>query len=298
MDGSTWFRVTARVGHGSDPPDALDTESRIEIVTDVLRQAGSPAVERRDPTTDEEDATTLLAAYPSMGEATDARDLALSAGATYARVDPVGDDGLDAWRPYASTYRTGPFRIVPPWLVESNADADGHLLVVDPVHSFGSGSHPTSRLVLGELADVIAPGVSVLDVGCGSGILSVGAALLGAASVHGIDVDPLAPEVTRTNAERNGMAGVVTASNATLAEVAARGETFDVVVANILASVLVELASDLAAVTARGGCLVVSGLLADRWARTIERIVDGTALVACPPRIEEGWVSVRLDHLG
>lgn len=311
MDASTWFRVTAvvertrgdRSGDGpADPagdrsagdverPDLRHAEVIADLVVDALWQAGTPAVEEQETTA----SRTFLAGYPSEEAADAAAAAARRAGADSVEVGSILDDGLDGWRAHAAPHRTGPFTVVPPWL-DAPATPGSRPLVIDPGRSFGSGSHPTSRLVLAALEPLVTRSTTALDVGCGSGILAIGSVLLGAASAHGIDVDPDAPAVTLANAAANGVADRVTASDEPLGAVAASGRRFEVVAANLLAPILVELAEPLRTVVAPGGTLVVSGLLADRWRSTVDVLTAGSDLVAAEPTREGDWVAVALGR--
>lgn len=144
--------------------------------------------------------------------------------------------------------------IVPSWC--DPVDPQAINLVLDPGLAFGTGSHPTTRLCLRWLDAHLEPGQSVLDYGCGSGILAIAAAKLGAGRVTGVDLDVQAIEASRANAERNG----VTAHFALPDAIAA--DRVDVVVANILANPLQLLAPVLAARVRDGGAIVLSGILA------------------------------------
>jgi ribosomal protein L11 methyltransferase len=115
-----------------------------------------------------------------------------------ARVDEVEDGWEDRWREFHRPVRVGPLWIGPPW---ETPDVDATSVVIDPGRAFGTGAHPTTQLCL-ELLLEQPPG-SVLDVGCGSGVLSIAAALLGHAPVVAFDVDPNAAEATRANAAAN-----------------------------------------------------------------------------------------------
>jgi len=146
--------------------------------------------------------------------------------------------------------------IVPSW--HETPDPVAVNLILDPGMAFGTGSHPTTRLCLEWLERNVAAGCTVLDYGCGSGILAIAAARLGAARVAGVDIDPQAVEAARANAERNG----VTALFADSAQPVA-GE-YDLVVANILSNPLRVLAPAICAHVRSGGRLALSGILREQ----------------------------------
>jgi ribosomal protein L11 methyltransferase len=169
--------------------------------------------------------------------------------------------------------------IVPSW--HAPAD-DGRIpIVLDPGLAFGTGSHPTTRLCLQWLERHLHPGATVIDYGCGSGILGIAAARLGASAVVGIDIDPQAIASTRDNAAANGVAVDARAS------LDARPQPADVVVANILSSPLKLLAPVLVDLVRPGGALVLSGVL--------ERQIDEVAAAYAPrlalsvDGLAEGW---------
>ena len=146
--------------------------------------------------------------------------------------------------------------IVPSW--HETPDPVAVNLILDPGMAFGTGSHPTTRLCLEWWERNVAAGCTVLDYGCGSGILAIAAARLGAARVAGVDIDPQAVEAARANAERNG----VTALFADSAQPVA-GE-YDLVVANILSNPLRVLAPAICAHVRSGGRLALSGILREQ----------------------------------
>ena len=151
---------------------------------------------------------------------------------------------------------SGRLWIVPSW--HEAPDSEAINLILDPGMAFGTGSHPTTRLCLEWLERTVATGDTLLDYGCGSGILAIAAAKLGAASVAGVDIDPQAVEAANANAERNG----VVARFADSAEALA-GE-YDVVVANILSNPLRVLAPAICAHVRSGGRLALSGILREQ----------------------------------
>ena len=143
--------------------------------------------------------------------------------------------------------------IVPSWHVAPNPDAIN--LVLDPGLAFGTGSHPTTRLCLEWLCEKVSRGGTALDYGCGSGILALAAAKLGAESVVGVDIDERALEAAAENASRNGVSLRLLHSQQPLTE------QFDLVVANILTNPLCVLAPLIAGKVAPGGRLALSGVL-------------------------------------
>ncbi len=208
------------------------------------------------------------------------------------------EDWAQAWK---KAYKPLPVGrrlvIVPAWL--ENPHPDRVPVFIEPGMAFGTGMHPTTRLVLLEV-ERLAPGQArVLDVGCGSGILSLAALRLGAAQALGLDVDPVAVEVARANAARNGLADRFSARVGSL-EALQPGQvpftTAGLVLANILAPVLVELLrSGLAAAVEPGGHVVLSGILADQAAGVAEAARQAGLRVVRQQR-EGDWVALTAQR--
>jgi ribosomal protein L11 methyltransferase len=181
----------------------------------------------------------------------------------------VPADWSDRWRTFHKPARAGPFWVGPGW---EGAPEDALAIVIDPGLAFGTGAHATTRLCL-ELLPTLPLG-ALLDVGCGSGVLSVAARKLGFSPVHAIDDDPLAVETTRTNAERNGVDVDARVADAATAELPAA----DAVVANIALDVVESIAARVATSE-----LVTSGYLtgerprASGWEHVETRSLDGWA---------------------
>jgi ribosomal protein L11 methyltransferase len=195
----------------------------------------------------------LLVGWFADEEAAEAARAAF--GGSVARVPD--EDWGEGWKKDFRPLDVGRVRVRPSWIDEP-APPGAVEVVLDPGMAFGTGTHPTTALCLAALSDLVGarPGASVLDVGTGSGLLAIAARKLGAGRVAGNDEDPVAVRVARENAEQNGVALELTGAPAD--EIPG---TFDVVVANILANVLVALAPSLAAKVAPGGVLVLSGIL-------------------------------------
>ena len=173
--------------------------------------------------------------------------------------------------------------IVPSW--HEAPDPAAINIELDPGMAFGTGSHPTTRLCLEWLCDSVTPGCSVLDYGCGSGILAIAAAKLGAGDVLGVDIDEKAVEAARDNAERNATTIRLQHSGTPV------GDTFDVVVANILTNPLCVLAPAIAARVAPGGKVALSGVLETQAEQVIEAWAPFIALQV--GATHEGWIRLE-----
>lgn len=176
--------------------------------------------------------------------------------------------------------------IVPSWHDAPNKDAIN--IEMDPGMAFGTGSHPTTRLCLQWLLDAVKPGDSVLDYGCGSGILGIAAAKLGASCVLGVDIDEHAVTASRANAERNGIA---TDRAEWLSSAQQLAGQYDLVVANILTNPLCVLAPGIAARVAAGGRLALSGVLAAQAEQVIDAYAPWIALHVGAEH--DGWIRLE-----
>ena len=176
------------------------------------------------------------------------------------------------------------------WIVPSWHDApqpDAVNLLLDPGLAFGTGTHPTTALCLEWLDGQLLAGCRVLDFGCGSGILGIAALLLGAESALGTDIDPQALEASRDNAGRNGLPAE--AFPVYLPEQLPQ-QPVDVVVANILAGPLVQLAPTITALVKPGGRLALSGVLAEQAEEV--RAAYAEAFLLDPIAEKDGWVRI------
>ena len=167
----------------------------------------------------------------------------------------VEEEWLETWKASFKPIRIGAFLVRPTW---SDAEAgDAIVLSLDPGMAFGTGLHPTTQTCLRALSALDLRGKRVADVGTGSAILAIAAAKCGASAVIGVDVDPVATREALENVRRNGAA--VTIGQGSAGDLPG---TYDVVIANIVAAVLVRIAGDLAAHLAPGGTLIVAGIIA------------------------------------
>jgi len=197
------------------------------------------------------------------------------------------EDWTASWKRHFKPVHRGRVLIVAPWMKDP-APAGGVRVVIEPGLAFGTGDHPTTGLCL-EALDVFLqrnPDAAVLDVGTGSGVLAIAARKLGAGLAVGTDNDPVALRVARQNAATNG---TVIDLRSEIPE----GVEFDLVLANILANTLVELAPRLTHAVAPGGRLVLSGILADQVAEVAAAY--HAPLEVRPPTFEGEWACLELE---
>ena len=200
------------------------------------------------------------------------------------------EDWLESWKASVTPLRVGAFLVRPTWWVEpsgagATAADDAIVLTLDPGMAFGTGLHPTTQQCLEALSTLAVAGRSVLDVGTGSGILSIAAAKCGAGPVVAVDLDDLAVTAARENATRNGVA--IEVRRGSVGDVAG---SFAVVLANIVAPVLRDIAADLRARLAVGGTMVVAGIVGDAEAGVRDAL--GLHVVARDQRGD--WVRLTL----
>ena len=201
-------------------------------------------------------------------------------------------DWENNWREYYKPIDVGEkLVVVPEW---EEAPQDGRLpLRLDPGLIFGTGSHATTRMCLAALEKFSKPGVRVLDLGCGSGILGIGALILGCDSCLGVDIDPKAPDVVMSNAALNGIgadkmtawAGDIIADSSLSARI---GGGYQLVLANIVADVIIPLSAVVRQFMAPGAVFICSGIIEHRWPET-EAALISNGFEILDHKSEEEW---------
>lgn len=203
-------------------------------------------------------------------------------------------DWANSWKKYYKTTKIGEKIVIKPSWEEYRAE-DGELVVeLDPGMAFGTGTHETTELCVRELEKVVHEGSTVLDVGCGSGILSIVAAKLGARNVVGVDIDEMAVRVSNENTAINGVEGLVDIRHGDLLDVVS--DKYDIVVANILAEVIAILNKDIKRCLGPDSLFICSGIIYNK----IDFVKDSLAEngLAVVDVIELGEWAVIVSRLG
>jgi ribosomal protein L11 methyltransferase len=208
-------------------------------------------------------------------------------------VETVGlreQDWENAWRQYYEPIHIGKIVIVPMW--QDYLAKDGELIVkMDPGLAFGTGTHETTRLVIEMLQDYINGGERMLDLGCGSGILAICAAELGAKYCAAYDIDPIAVRVSKENIAASNHPDIVCGVSDLLGSVDKNGGKFDVIVANIVADIVLRLIPDVKGYLNDNGVFVVSGIICER-ADDITASLEANGYKIIAKLEDNGWCAI------
>lgn len=269
----------------------------VDLAIALLWEAGAGGIEEREAAPGEAELGVGVDDLDDGDVAELISDLEELAAGRAELVDLTGapDRWRDEWAAHArATVVADALVVRPPWVESPRPDLPD--IVIDPGEAWGHGGHVTTRLALGLLAGAPVPlGPRVLDVGCGSGVLAIAAAALGAVTVTGVDTDPSALVATLANAAANRV-HVTVMDTLPPAEVG-RAE---IVIANIEAPVLLALAADLVGAVAGDGRLLLSGFLLERADEVSTAMVTAgmlqgvTGLVERARVVEEGWAAIEL----
>ena len=178
------------------------------------------------------------------------------------------EDWAETWKEFFHTEKIGARTVIKPTWEEYEAKAGEIVVELDPGAAFGTGQHATTSLCIRALEDLVRPGMTVFDVGTGSGVLAIVAAKLGAKRVEAVDFDPVAVRVARENVRQNGAEDVVRTERSDLLKSVA-GKA-DLIIANIIADIIVRLFGEVKGSLAAGGTMLLSGIIEDRLADVVE----------------------------
>lgn len=201
-------------------------------------------------------------------------------------------DWAEAWKAHYHPVRIGRRLLIRPQWIEVTPHPDDVVLALDPGMAFGTGTHPTTQLCLEALEARVQPGISLLDLGCGSGILAIAGVKLGATHALALDNDPLAVEATLANALQNAVADRITVEEGSLESLRGSARRFDMIVVNILARVIIEMCDQgLGHIVRPGGLAIFSGIIEEQ-AADVESALRRAGLEPFDRHQQGDWVAI------
>ena len=209
------------------------------------------------------------------------------------QITPLGvdEDWRDSWKKHFTLLRVGENLVVKPSWIEYDEKPGDVVIDLDPGLAFGTGYHPTTYSCLEALEELVRPGCMVLDVGTGSGILTIAAAKLGAAHITAVDIDGHAVRAARKNFRRTGIEERVNAESGSIPNSATRGRQYDIAVANISARGIRLVSPAIPELLAPSGVFVASGIIVDQHDEAAAAIADA-GLVVDEMRQREDWLTI------
>ncbi len=297
------------------------TNEAVEPVSNILHEAGASGVvieDAEDLTKEREykfgeiyslnpddfpkEGVILKAYLPVnsfLGETVEAIKLAITnlvsydinIGANIVTISEVNEEEwATAWKKYYHPVKISQrFTIVPTWETYEPVSSDELIIELDPGMAFGTGTHPTTVMSLQALEKTVKPGERVIDVGTGSGVLAIGAALLGASEVHALDLDDIAVTAAKINVKLNKVQARTTVVQGNLLD--AIKEPGDVVVANILAEIIISFTDDAYKVVKPGGHYITSGIISAKK-NDVKDALEASGFVIEDVMMMEDWVTI------
>lgn len=207
------------------------------------------------------------------------------------------EDWANNWKQYFKPFTIGEKLAVKPSWEDYSGDDGRKILEIDPASSFGTGQHHTTRLCLELLEKSVKEGDKILDMGCGSGILSIAAMLLGAESAAAVDIEENAAATAQENARKNNIADEVytTYFGNILADEALADkidDKYDIITANIVADVLIAMKDYFVRYLRKGGTLIISGIIEERMDEVLSA-VEGVGFIRQAVSVKEGWAAAQ-----
>ena len=221
--------------------------------------------------------------------------LATAGLADRATVDLNGvneEDWANAWRAYYKPLHIGERMVIVPAWEEYEPKENELVVTMDPGMAFGTGSHETTRLVIGLLEKYTKPGCRMLDVGCGSGILAICASKLGAAECRAYDIDPVAVRVANENIEKSGQKGITCQVSDLLRDVDGT-RPYDLITANIVSDIIIRMAPDVGRFMHAGTVLLVSGIILSRSDDVVEAL-EKNGLCIVERAVDNDWCAMAV----
>lgn len=297
------------------------THEAIESVSNILHEAGASGVviedseelmrEREDmfgeiydlnPNDFPKEGVILKAYLPAtsfLGESIEELKLAINnlvnfdinLGPNVVTISEVNEeDWATAWKKYYHPVKISErFTIVPTWEEYEPVSTDELIIELDPGMAFGTGTHPTTVMCLQALEKTVIPGQLVIDVGTGSGVLAIGAAMLGAKHVHALDLDEVAVRSAKENVALNKVESTTEVVHGNLLDTVK--EPADVVVANILAEVIMKFTDDAFQIVKEGGTYITSGIIGAKKEQ-VKQALEASGFVIHEVMMMEDWVTI------
>ena len=213
---------------------------------------------------------------------------------------PPDEDWQNSWKSHFTLLKLGRNLVIKPSWIDHDPGPNDVVIELDPGLAFGTGYHPTTYTCLEALEDLVEPGMSVLDLGVGSGILTIAAAKLGAGHILALDIDSVAVTAARQNFRRLGLLPKVTLAQGSLPNPQAPARSFDILVANISSRAIRERGVHLMPPLKQQGALIASGIIQEQERETEEALEEaGFVVQATWPK--DDWVTLvcrSRDHLG
>ena len=201
------------------------------------------------------------------------------------------EEWQNSWKEHFDVLHVGKRIVIKPTWRDYESTGDDVVIALDPGMAFGTGHHPTTRMCLELIEEHLAPGMDVFDLGCGSGILSIAAAKLGAARVAGMEIDSVAVASAHENIRENGLNERIQVIEGTLPHFGIAPATFDLAVANISAKIVSELAVEILRAVRPKGTVIASGILLERKAEVDEALTSAGAVIR-HTLVDGDWIAL------